>query len=185
MRRILLATLAALTVLLAAAGGVTAMDLGDTTELTDDPDPAGEPIAENDSADDDEAEVGICVVGVDSPCNGENASAGAEIGDNSSEDGEMWIPEDQDRDGEIDDRFEGDDNSTEMGICAIGVDSPCNGDRAENPIGDTGDTGSVSGIVSPGVDDDSPIPGEAELSAMLAEQFPVVSTVLSTLLGLR
>ena len=58
--------------------------------------------------------VGICVVGVDSPCNGDDAdeSLGDELrGDDANEtdsgDRKMWIPEDQNRDGEIDDRFGG------------------------------------------------------------------------------
>lgn len=63
----------------------------------------------------DNATVGICVVGVDSPCNGDNAddSAGDRVGSDDPDGGEMWIPEDQTHDGEIDERFRGDSTAEE------------------------------------------------------------------------
>ncbi len=50
------------------------------------------------------------------------------------QEGEVHIPEDQDCDGEIDDRFrsnnsEDSENESEAGICVIGVDSPCNSEE--------------------------------------------------------
>lgn len=67
--------------------------------------------------DTENATVGICVVGVDSPCNGDTAdeSAGDQTGSNDSDDGTIWLPEDQNRDGEIDERFRGEDNGTQIG----------------------------------------------------------------------
>ncbi len=67
--------------------------------------------------DTENATVGICVVGVDSPCNGDTAdeSAGDQTGSNESDDGTVWLPEDQNRDGEIDERFRGEDNGTQIG----------------------------------------------------------------------
>jgi len=89
----------------------------------------GEPLgddAENESTDD----AGICLVGADSPCNHgagngtvhiepepdertppthPTPSNGEYIGSEGEQDdrGRMWIPEDQNRDGDIDDRFHG------------------------------------------------------------------------------
>jgi hypothetical protein len=96
MRRKVLTLCAAVAVALLAAGGASAADLSHAEELA--------PENENDSG----AEAGICVVGVDSPCSGEEAETrtDGQIADNGSEkDGQMWIPEDQNRDGEIDNRF--------------------------------------------------------------------------------
>ncbi|MFC6765416.1 hypothetical protein [Natrinema soli] len=66
-------------------------------------------LTETDS-DADDGDVGICLVGVDSPCN-EAPNDGPADGNKSVETGQsneeeqIWIPEDQNRDGEIDDRF--------------------------------------------------------------------------------
>ncbi|MXR51066.1 hypothetical protein GRX03_05525 [Halovenus sp. WSH3] len=106
MRRKAVTLLAAVAVAFVAVGGVAAADHSAPAELA--------PEDENSTGGD--VEVGVCVVGVDSPCNGERAE---EFGDDSSETNDserkMWIPEDQNRDGEIDDRFVGDGDSEESG----------------------------------------------------------------------
>jgi hypothetical protein len=112
MRRTVLPLLSVLALLLVAVGG--AAGAGTTTP------PGG-------------ADVGVCVVGADSPCNdaGEpqathptpaNGSADAPenatlIGDDTddSEDSRIWIPEDRNRDGEIDERFHGDPAGDRIG----------------------------------------------------------------------
>ena len=75
--------------------------------------PADELAPENES---ENRTVGVCVVGADSPCNGDDASDATEgthgstdetTDNGSAHDGKMWIPEDQNRDGEIDERFRG------------------------------------------------------------------------------
>ena len=111
MRHKLVPLLAVFALLLVAAGGATAAgDAG--TNITSEETP------------DDSGDVGICLVGADSPCNdapADDSAAGTsddnvsddgdQIGDNDpDEDGQMWIPEDQNRDGEIDDRFNSGDN---------------------------------------------------------------------------
>lgn len=107
MRRKAITLLAAVSVVLVAFGGAATAAHSQPAEL----DPA------NESAEGD-ADVGICVVGVDSPCNGEQAE---EIDGEPANDSEekMWIPEDQNRDGEIDERFTGNDSD---GDCLNGDD---------------------------------------------------------------
>ncbi|WP_436901500.1 hypothetical protein [Halovenus halobia] len=101
MRAKIVALLTAVAVIALTAGGAAAL-------------PADELAPEDDT---ENATVGICVVGVDSPCNGDAAdgSTGDQVGSNDSDDGQLWIPEDQNRDGEIDERFRGEDNGTEIG----------------------------------------------------------------------
>lgn len=69
------------------------------------------------------ADVGVCVVGTDSPCNDDSAEDGNHStderaerigGDSDSDDGQMWIPEDQNRDGEIDERFRDSQSNAEQ-----------------------------------------------------------------------
>jgi hypothetical protein len=71
----------------------------------------------NDSIDTDEngTDVGVCMIGSDSPCNGEQWDGDNEIGDEQ--------PRDTDR--TSDDGAAEDD---EVGICLVGADSACNGD---------------------------------------------------------
>lgn len=84
----------------------TEIDDGDGTIVDD-----GDDAAENDS----DADAGICLVGADTPCNDggdrtDDGTAGEEIGsDDGSDDSQIWLPEDQNRDGQIDDRFGGAD----------------------------------------------------------------------------
>lgn len=100
MRRKAMTLLAAVAVALVAAGGASAAVIDDPAESA----------LENES-DGGDTEVGVCVVGVDSPCNGEDAEKPPATDDNHSEEGQMWIPEDQNRDGEIDERFGGEDSA--------------------------------------------------------------------------
>jgi hypothetical protein len=147
MRRTLLSLCAALAVLSVAVGGAHAAGITDTTTPSSD--------------DGDGGDVGICLVGADSPCNdaedtsgdasdSEDANESEAIDGEDSEDGQMWIPEDQNRDGDIDDRFKGNDSDriesgtdseTEAGICLVGADSPCNGDSGGDQIGTGDDAG--------------------------------------------
>ncbi|MFC7134623.1 MULTISPECIES: hypothetical protein [Salinibaculum] len=97
--------LMALAVSLVAVGGAAAA--------------GGTAIQTNDSSSD--GQMGICVVGADSPCNDEStdgddtppthptpANGSDELGEgDDSDENQMWIPEDQNRDGEIDERFLG------------------------------------------------------------------------------
>jgi hypothetical protein len=141
----------ALAVSLVALGGVAAAD-GSTAPIEQTP-------TETPSGDGgDGGDVGICVVGADSPCNddgsGENsqtsttddeqaehsdADGGDAISGNDSGDGQMWIPEDQNRDGEIDDRFKSDDSddnrSRDGGWCRV-IDPPA--DEQHNAHRDPG-----------------------------------------------
>lgn len=109
MRR-MLPLLAVLAVSLAAVGGVAAADGAIQTESTP-----------NETSGDG-PDMGICVVGADSPCNDEstdgdetapthptpqNDSERIDDGD-ADDDSQIRIPEDQNRDGEIDERFKGD-----------------------------------------------------------------------------
>lgn len=175
MVRKLLPLLAALAVLLVAAGGVAAAsDIGGSDELTDNDAEGADDNAGhgNDEADDtSDAEVGICVVGVDSPCNGDsrtNADQETATGEKTSEgDGQMWIPEDQNRDGQIDDRFKDDEavhsGKAEAGICVVGADSPCNGDE-----------GSASGEIetgTPAENDQIWIPEDQSHDGQIDDQF--------------
>ncbi len=136
MRRTLLSLCAALAVLSVAVGGAYAAGPMDTTTPSTD--------------DDDGGDVGICMVGADSPCNGPAAENGttdathptpvndstADDGNDSDEQPQILLPEDQNRDGEIDDRFRGNDSKTEAGICVVGADSPCNGpEHTDNQSG--------------------------------------------------
>jgi hypothetical protein len=154
MRRKLLPLLTVFALLLVAAGGAAAAGDASTTIPDDTPDATP---AEG-------GDVGICVVGADSPCNdapadGENATDanesadGERIGDDDdANDGEMRIPEDRNGDGEIDERFRGDENpsagdessdaeeesgSDDAGICLVGADSPCN-DATDGSDADNG-----------------------------------------------
>jgi len=114
MGRKTLPLLMALAVSLVAVGGVAAADGPvDATHPTP-----------HETPDEGESSVGVCVVGPDSPCNGESTDGsnttpvthptplndsdrlGSDDGDDDS-DNQLWIPEDQNRDGEIDDRFVG------------------------------------------------------------------------------
>ena len=102
--------LAVLAVTLAAVGGVAAAD--GTAIQTD----------ETNESTDDGPQMGVCVVGADSPCDDESTdgdrvdathptplNGSDELGDGTDDnESRMWIPEDQNRDGEIDDRFGGD-----------------------------------------------------------------------------
>lgn len=124
MRRKLLPLLSVFALLLVAVGGVAA---------------AGHAGTDVDSIADDD--VGICPVGADSPCN--DAADDRKAGD----DDQVFLPEDRDGDGEIDDRFRGDDEEisdgepdnergsgdeeTDAGICLVDADSPCNGEPAD------------------------------------------------------
>ena len=155
MRRKLVPLLTVFALLLVAAGGAAAAgDAGTNISPADTPDDSGD--------------AGICLVGADSPCNDapaddsaaeasddEASDDGDQIGDNDSDkDGRMWIPEDQNRDGEIDDRFKSGENesadssdetgSEDAGICLVGADSPCNDTSATHPtpINDTTEIGS-------------------------------------------
>lgn len=133
---------AAVAVLTVAVGGVSAgVSSSETLETDDTTD--GEKIEPEESEDvdhgttdseegshADEAEAGICVVGADSPCNGESTD-GEHIGNDSDDGKQIMIPEDQNRDGEIDDRFTNDENA-DVGVCIIGADSPCNSDDKED-----------------------------------------------------
>ncbi|WP_336326099.1 hypothetical protein [Halovenus sp. HT40] len=98
--------LAVVAVALFAAGGASAAALSDSTELA--------PENESDGGD---ATVGVCVVGADSPCNGEGAeelpSKDTESNESDGPDGQILLPEDQNRDGEIDERFTGENGSDE------------------------------------------------------------------------
>jgi len=95
MRAKLVALLAAIAVIALAASGATAL-------------PEDELAPENET---DEPTAGVCVVGVDSPCNGDAAEEmpGPQPVENDSGDEQVRIPEDQNGDGEIDERFRGDD----------------------------------------------------------------------------
>lgn len=108
MRRKIVPLLSVLVLLLVATGGVAAADDAGTAV-----DPTLDAVDSDDT--------GICLVGVDSPCNDAPS-------DDTSDDDQIGIPEDQDGDGEIDDRFRGGDDEADVGICLVGVDSPCNGD---------------------------------------------------------
>ena len=138
MRRKLIPLLTVFALLLVAAGGATAAGDASTN------------ISADETATD--GDVGICLVGADSPCNdapddaesatdaNESADGERTGNDDGADDGQMWLPEDQNRDGEIDDRFRGDGNtsvgdeqhadgetsSDDAGICLVGADSPCN-----------------------------------------------------------
>jgi hypothetical protein len=112
MRRKLLPLLSVLALLLVAAGGAAAAgDAG--TNITTPPEQTA----------DSGTDAGICLVGADSPCNdaasndadvthptptNNSTEIGSEGGQSDGEDGQLWIPEDQNRDGEIDNRFDGD-----------------------------------------------------------------------------
>ena len=83
----------------------------------------------NESAN-DTAQVGICVTGVDSPCNGEAYDGDDEpkpvpVSENVSAETGIGV---------------GDD--AQVGICVIGVDSPCNAEQWEE-ITDAADTPTI------------------------------------------
>lgn len=102
MRRKLLSLLSVFALLLVAAGGAAAAgDAG--TNISTPPEQTA----------DSGIDAGICLAGADSPCNdapADDPSADGELHERntSDEDGKMHIPEDQNRDGAIDDRFGGD-----------------------------------------------------------------------------
>ena len=119
--------LAVLAVSLAAVGGVAAAD--GTAIPTD----------ETNGSTDDSPGMGVCVVGADSPCNDESTDGDSQpathptplngsdrLGDDER-DHEMGIPEDQNDDGEIDERFRGDDH--ERAANHIGGDDTDEGGR--------------------------------------------------------
>jgi hypothetical protein len=143
MRRTLLPLLTVFALLLVAAGGAAAGDAG--TTITDDT-PDATP---------SEGDVGICVVGADSPCNdapddGENATDGTEstdgerIGDDDgADDGQMRIPEDRNGDGEIDEQFQGDrDGNGTLHTLPADTDTPA---THPTPMNDSTEIGSDSG----------------------------------------
>jgi len=123
MKRTILPLCTVLALLLVAVGGASAADAAGTTTA---------PLADE-SGDD----AGICLVGADSPCNdGENATTNATHptphndssivddgtdGDDGSDDGRMRIPEDQDGDGEIDERFRGDRPAGTLIVTALSL----------------------------------------------------------------
>lgn len=125
MKRTLSALVAGLVVLSVAVGGaVAAGELGET-ELN------------GDDGADDGPDVGVCVVGADSPCNGGDEADADHGNESSNGTGHVWIPEDQNRDGEIDDRFHGNESEGgDAGICLVGAESPCNGGNATESTGD-------------------------------------------------
>ena len=143
MRRTLIPLLTVFALLLVATGGAAA---GAGTTITDDA-PDATPAAGGD--------VGICVVGADSPCNDApadaekttdaNESTDAErIGDDEDADeGQMRIPEDQDGDGEIDEQFRGDrDGNGTLHTLPANVDTPA---THPTPMNDSTEIGSDSG----------------------------------------
>jgi len=86
----------------------------DVSPATDDP----SPVADN-GTDGNDTAVGVCVIGVDSPCNGERW------------DGNLTPVDDRPApvDG-VDGRLPANGSeSADVGICRVGVDSPCNADR--------------------------------------------------------
>ena len=139
MRRTLIPLLTVFALLLVAAGGAAAAGDAGTTST-----------AENAT---DGGDVGICLVGADSPCNGAPADGSANdtaagdgdrLGeDTDSEDGRLWIPEDRDRDGEIDEEFQGDrgGNGT-LHILPTHTDRPA---THPTPTNDTTDIGTDDG----------------------------------------
>jgi hypothetical protein len=142
MRRKAFTLLAAVAVVLVAIGGASAAELTHAEELA----------PEEDRGD---REVGICVVGADSPCNGEETD-GEQIATNNSEENKMWIPEDQNRDGEIDDRFAGDsskelngDDDSEESQIWIPEDQNRDGEIDDRFLGNSPDslTAIISGIL--------------------------------------
>jgi len=87
----------------------------------------------NESAN-DTAQVGICVTGVDSPCNGE-----AYDGDDQPK--PVPISENESADTGTGIGVGGGDDA-QVGICVIGADSPCNAEQWED-ITDTADTPTI------------------------------------------
>lgn len=135
----------------------------DDEETADDRTPATHPTPTTDTTDSEngsEKQAGICTVGADSPCNGEQWDGdngtqpdGEPIAGNESDEAkQILIPEDQNRDGEIDDRFQGDDDEAEVGVCMIGVDSPCNGDDVDETPGEQIGDGSGDDQIGDGSD---------------------------------
>lgn len=104
MRSEAITLLAVVAVALVAAGGASAAALSDSTELAPENETNGE-----------DATVGVCVVGTDSPCNGDGAeelpSKDTESDESDGPDGQILLPEDQNHDGEIDERFIGENES--------------------------------------------------------------------------
>jgi hypothetical protein len=104
----------ALAVTCVAVGGVAAADRPQTAE----------PIHPTPQEPADGGDMGVCVVGADSPCNGASADNGTapthptpindseRLGDGDGENEQILLPEDQNRDGDIDERFGGDGEQT-------------------------------------------------------------------------
>ena len=108
MERKLLPLLSVLTLLLVAVGGTVAVDASTT--------PSGEELPDEATAHE--------------PKTTPNTT------DHESSDGHVWIPEDQNHDGEIDERFrnnDSNDSEADAGICLVGADSPCNEESADQP----------------------------------------------------
>lgn len=132
MRQNALPLLSALVLLLAAAGGAVAADAGTVGSSEETTEESPDEIDSNDTQN-SSAEVGICVVGVDSPCNGDSVDGDGERGERIG-DGES-------------------DAAVDVGVCVVGADSPCNGDTAENrthathptPVDGGGESGARSG----------------------------------------
>lgn len=84
---------------------------------------------------DNETEVGICVIGVDSPCNGEEWD-GDESGDNETASDLDEQPVRGNESADSGTAIGSGGSETDVGTCVIGADSPCNADRwiAETPM---------------------------------------------------
>jgi len=86
----------------------------------------------NGTDDGNETGVGICVVGADSPCNGEQWD-----GDNETSDDERQVSDDEQS-----------EDGSDAGICMVGAGGPCNGEESatnrtadEKSSADEGDAG--------------------------------------------
>jgi hypothetical protein len=158
MRRTIVMLLAAFAVLAVAAGGVTAADVTDEpAELTPADDTPSE--VQADDGDDENTPATHPTPHTD--------ESKLDDGDKNDSDGRMWIPEDQNRDGEIDDRFKGNDSDDEadVGVCMIGVDSPCNGEDVD------GDDGKEIGENDSEGDDKMWIPEDQNRDGEIDERF--------------
>lgn len=120
---------------LVLAGSATALQADGQTHVIND--------SANRTTNETSAQVGVCMVGVDSPCNGEPWDGGATESERST--------------GVANDTTT--DEGT-AGICLVGADSPCNGQHHDDagkivPIGDA-----PGSHASPGKDDGVLVPVE-------------------------
>lgn len=131
----------------------------------------------------DSGEVGICVTGVDSPCNGEEND-----GDDAG--GELTPVEDNEtREGSEPIKNETDGEDATVGVCVIGVDSPCNGEEhdSDSDIGGEeiepieGDEGGEAGICLVGAD--SACNGAAEADVTVEPATAPSQSILERLFG--